>query len=76
MHRMTGRLVLFAFAACFGVELEAKGELDPQGLRFFETKIRPVLAGRCYTCHSAGAASAGKLKGKLQKQGALLLEKK
>jgi len=30
---------------------------------FFETKIRPVLAERCYGCHSAGAK---KLKGGLR----------
>ena len=24
---------------------------DPQGVKFFETKIRPVLATRCYKCH-------------------------
>lgn len=34
-----------------------------EGLRFFEEKIRPVLAEKCYSCHSAGAK---KLKGALQ----------
>jgi hypothetical protein len=38
---------------------------DPAGVQFFETKIRPVLAAHCYKCHSAEAASAGKLKGAL-----------
>jgi mono/diheme cytochrome c family protein len=28
-----------------------------EALDFFETKIRPVLAERCYSCHSAGAKS-------------------
>jgi cytochrome c553 len=32
---------------------------------FFESKIRPVLAGQCYGCHSAEAREAGKLKGGL-----------
>lgn len=32
---------------------------------FFENKIRPVLVDHCYECHSAAAASAGKLKGGL-----------
>ena len=26
-------------------------QADPQGIKFFETKIRPVLATRCYKCH-------------------------
>ena len=26
---------------------------DPQGIKFFETKIRPVLAMQCYKCHGA-----------------------
>ena len=33
---------------------------------FFEKKIRPVLAERCYQCHSAEAAGAGMLFGNLQ----------
>jgi hypothetical protein len=28
---------------------------DKAGLAFFESKIRPVLAQQCYSCHSAGA---------------------
>ncbi len=35
---------------------------DPDGAAFFESKIRPVLADRCYACHSA---KAEKLKGGL-----------
>jgi hypothetical protein len=44
---------------------------DPEGIEFFEKKIRPVLVDRCYTCHSQGAQ---KLKGKLlldSREGAL-----
>ena len=39
---------------------------SPDQLEFFEKKVRPVLAANCYECHSAVAAKAGKLKGKLQ----------
>lgn len=39
---------------------------DRKGLDFFEAKIRPVLVESCYQCHSANAASQGKLKGGLQ----------
>ena len=35
---------------------------DEAGIHFFETKIRPLLAGECYSCHSV---SAKKLKAKL-----------
>ena len=38
----------------------------PEGLKFFETKIRPVLVQRCYKCHSAAALKQGKLEGELQ----------
>jgi len=31
---------------------------DPQGLAFFESKIRPVLVEHCYACHSAGAGKS------------------
>jgi mono/diheme cytochrome c family protein len=37
--------------------------LTPEAVEFFEKSIRPVLADRCYSCHSA---SAPKLKGGLR----------
>jgi hypothetical protein len=39
------------------------GADDPQGIAFFETKIRPVLVERCHECHSS---QAKKLKGGLK----------
>ena len=33
---------------------------------FFESKVRPLLAERCYQCHSETAADDGKLKGGLR----------
>jgi hypothetical protein len=35
---------------------------DPRDVAFFESKIRPLLAGHCYPCHAAGA---DKIKGGL-----------
>src|SRR5438105_12967520 len=35
----------------------------PEGVEFFEKKVRPVLVKHCYSCHSAGAE---KLKGELR----------
>src|SRR3954462_8489157 len=37
-------------------------EVDPAGLDLFEKRIRPVLAEKCYKCHSADAE---KIKGGL-----------
>jgi len=45
-----------------GLEATGEAEIDPEHLRFFETKIRPVLADACYSCHSE---DAGKTKGGL-----------
>ncbi len=38
---------------------------QPDGVAFFEQKIRPVLLSACYECHSAEAKAKGKLKGGL-----------
>src|SRR4051794_38327189 len=36
---------------------------DPgDGSAFFETKIRPVLVGHCYSCHAAGTKQKGGLR--------------
>jgi hypothetical protein len=32
---------------------------SPVGMRFFETKIRPVLVDHCYSCHSVDADEVG-----------------
>ena len=44
-------------------EAASLAAVDSDGLHFFETKIRPILAQRCYECHSA---SAKKSQGGLQ----------
>ena len=46
--------------------LGAPEEAGRDPIDFFEEKIRPVLAERCYQCHSAEAARRGMLMGKLQ----------
>ncbi|MBT4867215.1 MAG: DUF1549 domain-containing protein [Planctomycetaceae bacterium] len=38
---------------------------DRADLEFFEKRIRPVLVGQCYSCHSQAAAKVKKLKGGL-----------
>jgi hypothetical protein len=55
-----GLLLLILAAPALPAQDAAKP--DPEGVEFFEKKIRPVLVERCYSCHSADAK---KLKGNL-----------
>src|SRR5581483_7982699 len=67
-HPMRPRIV--TIAACIGIALvalpaaDARDDAPPAApsAEFFEKKIRPVLAGHCYQCHSADAQRAKKLK--------------
>jgi len=34
----------------------------PAGVEFFESKIRPVLAEKCYACHSAKTVATSGLR--------------
>ena len=38
---------------------------SPEAVKFFESKIRPVLIEHCYQCHSAVSLKADKLEGEL-----------
>ena len=51
-------------AACLAGGL-TQASPTPEGISFFESKIRPVLAEHCYQCHSAEALRTGKLKANL-----------
>src|SRR6185295_11048733 len=49
-------LLLLVLAGSFADEAASQSPPDdPAGLEFFEKKIRPLLADRCYSCHSATA---------------------
>ncbi|MCA9016607.1 MAG: hypothetical protein KDA77_14845, partial [Planctomycetaceae bacterium] len=37
----------------------AAAKMDPKQRAFFETKIRPVLVKKCYSCHSSQAEEIG-----------------
>src|SRR5687768_7123850 len=37
------------------VEPPSPPKPDPEGIEFFEKRIRPLLVDRCYSCHSAKA---------------------
>ena len=56
-------MIIFVIALSL---LGAPEEAGRDPIDFFEEKIRPVLAERCYQCHSAEAARRGMLMGKLQ----------
>ena len=59
-------VVLFALGPGTNPVLSAEAAApDGKGVKFFESKIRPVLVRKCYACHSRDAAKAKKLKGKL-----------
>lgn len=44
--------------ASFSAELKAD-PADPGDIAFFEKKVRPLLVGACYTCHSSEAKNIG-----------------
>src|ERR1041384_7594979 len=57
--------VAAAFALLFAFSPSARSQdaaADRDGIEFFETRIRPVLVEKCYSCHSA---TAEKVKGNL-----------
>src|SRR5262245_8394395 len=58
-------LAAVGLLALTGAPLRA-AEPDRAGLEFFEKKIRPVLVEHCYSCHSAAAQKAQKLRGGLR----------
>src|SRR6185437_6592294 len=45
-------LLLIALAA-LGPVVAAAGEQEAEQVRFFETRVRPILAARCFRCHGA-----------------------
>src|SRR4051812_35293339 len=56
-------LVLLASAVRADDKSPPAAKPTPEGVEFFEKKVRPVLVKHCYSCHSA---TAEKLKGELR----------
>lgn len=59
---MVGRTILAPGSSALGLALglalvipAVAGEPRPQDLEFFESKVRPILVERCYSCHSSEA---------------------
>jgi len=53
-------IILFLAASLFSAPLHG-AEITPAQTDFFEKKIRPLLAERCYECHSAEKKQKGNL---------------
>ena len=49
------RAIAIAVSLCLVPYAVSADTATPEELEFFETKIRPVLVGNCYMCHSADA---------------------
>jgi hypothetical protein len=56
-------LLALALPGAPAAALQAAPKDDPEGIEFFERKIRPLLAEKCFSCHSERAE---KLKGNLK----------
>jgi mono/diheme cytochrome c family protein len=60
---MRTKWLLFTGLAALIVGSPAVGaEPDPAKVEFFEKKVRPILSGHCYACHSADTKPAGGLR--------------
>src|SRR5215213_800522 len=46
---------LVAFFAVVALVAPVAPAVDDAGAQFFESKVRPILVERCYSCHSAQA---------------------
>jgi len=58
---MIRMLLKTVFAVLIAAQLPAVQAAPPsrEGIAFFETKIRPILAKHCYECHAEDAAEVG-----------------
>ncbi|MCX7423071.1 MAG: DUF1549 domain-containing protein [Planctomycetia bacterium] len=64
LHRVVVIASIVTFLGISGTSL-ASDQVPAKEVELFEKKIRPVLVGQCYECHSAEAVTRGKLKGML-----------
>lgn len=60
--------IVFGLLTAWSCHAESpRAETDPESIRFFEQKIRPLLVQHCYECHSEEAG---------EQQGGLLLDRR
>lgn len=60
IHIRAAIATVLAIGAC-PLPMSMAAEIPPEQLEFFETQIRPLLAERCFECHSAGKKQKGGL---------------
>src|SRR5713101_5780449 len=58
----TAWLLSMALVLTTGVAATASDQEQAAQVQFFETKVRPILASRCYACHSADTKPSGGLR--------------
>ncbi len=65
--RILAIAILFAFDHCDADELKQPTGTSTAGIEFFESEVRPLLAKRCFECHSSekGAENGGLILDKL-----------
>src|SRR4051812_27829116 len=51
---LAGLLLLVLLTAAAGA-----AEPDPEGIAFFEKRVRPILVAHCYECHSVDSKEKG-----------------
>jgi mono/diheme cytochrome c family protein len=61
VHRVIA-IAVSGVLAPFIAHSQPQSSESPEALQFFEKKIRPLLADRCYSCHSADTKAAGGLR--------------
>ena len=60
--RLFGAVLIVSLSALAPRAGSADEGVDPAKIEFFERRIRPLLAGKCFNCHSADNKSAGGLR--------------
>ena len=59
---MKARFSLFAISSLLWISTTSSAQtFTPQQEAFFESKVRPLLADRCYSCHTGKEPKAGLL---------------
>lgn len=58
-HSKSAYLLATFCLSVVGTNLTAQTKLKEEQLKFFESKIRPVLVEQCYSCHSAESRDLG-----------------
>ena len=61
-HRMTASILLSLIVSATPILGQNAQRDDPSAVVFFEKKVRPILVGHCYACHSAETKPAGGLR--------------